>query len=106
MLIVEGWIYGEKSDVKKVKTTLGYNPGETADYFENIEEFEMGIETIPIFLNITLPGQVVGDKEAEIKVEYINQSEASFADMEIRAEYPASFEFASSDPNPATANNI
>lgn len=106
ILIFEGRIYGEKADVKKVKVTLGYNPGETADYFENIEEFEMGIETIPIFLNITLPSQVVGDKEAEIKVEYINQSEASFADMEIRAEYPASFEFASSDPNPATASNI
>lgn len=105
ILIFEGRIYGEKADVKKIKVMLNYNPGETADYFENNIEFEMGIGTIPVFLNVIIPTQVASDKESEIKVEYVNQSEASFSDMEIRAEYPSSFEFISSDPNPAVTNN-
>jgi len=106
VLIFEGRIYGEKDSIKTIKATLSYTPAELNRSFKVDKEFNISIETIPIFLNVSMPEQVEASKENEIKVEYINQSDASFSNMEIRAEYPAGFEFISSDPNPAASNNV
>jgi hypothetical protein len=106
VLIFEGRVYGEKDSIKTIKAKLSYTPSELERSFEIDKEFKISIETIPIFLNVSMPEQVVSKKEAEIKVEYINQSDASFSNMEIRAEYPSGFEFISSNPNPAASNNV
>ncbi len=106
ILIFEGRIYGEKDSTKTIKAKLSYTPSELERSFEIDKEFKISIETVPIFLNVSMPEQVVSSKEAEIRVEYINQSDASFSNMEIRAEYPLGFEFVSSDPNPAASNNV
>jgi len=106
VLIFEGRIYGEKDAVKNIKAALTYTPSELGQSFQIEKQFDVSIETIPIFLNVSMPEQVVSSKEVEIKIEYINQSDASFSNMEVRAEYPTGFEFVSSDPNPAVSNNV
>ena len=105
-LILEGRIYGEKDSQKTVKATLSYSPEELKQTMVSYSEFTTTIETIPVFLNTSLPDQIVSGKEFELKVEYINQSDATFPNMEIRAEYPQGFEFISSNPNPAIDDNI
>ncbi len=104
--VFEGRIYGVKETSKKIKTRLSYIPDQLSERYEKNDEFGVFIEAVPIFLNVTLPSQVVSEKESEIKIEYINKSDASFSNMEIRVEYPLGFEFVSSDPNPALQDNI
>jgi len=104
--IFEGRMYGEKDTLKTVKAKLTYTPEGLQNSFTLYKEFEIGIENVPVFLNVSLPSQIVAEKESDIKVEYINKSDASFSNMEIRAEYPTGFEFISSTPNPAISNNI
>ena len=64
------------------------------------------IVATPLALIIQAPGQAVSDKEIEIAVEYQNQSDASFPDMELRAVYPKDFTFVSADPAPSSENNV
>ncbi len=104
--ILQGRVYGEKNSTKKVKVNLTYTPAEFNRSYNISNDFEVSVEAVPIFLNSTLPSQVVAGKDTEIKIEYINQSDASFSNMEVRVEYPAGFEFISSDPNPAESNNV
>ncbi|MEK7453172.1 MAG: hypothetical protein AAB614_02980 [Patescibacteria group bacterium] len=106
VLILDGRIYGEKDAVKHIKVDLKYIPAELGEPYILSEEFVTSIGTVPIFLNITIPKQVVADKESEMLIEYVNDSDASFSNMEIRAQYSSGFIFASSNPNPAKSNNL
>ncbi len=105
-VILEGRIYGQKDSQKSVKSVLTYRPEELQKKFSSYKDMSVSIEAVPIFLNVTLSDQVVSGKEVEFKIEYINESDAVFSNMEIRAEYPSGFEFISSDPNPVSSNNV
>ncbi|MBI3671432.1 hypothetical protein HY249_01400, partial [Candidatus Azambacteria bacterium] len=105
-LILEGRIYGEKDSEKHIKVDMSYTPAGLNKPYTLSQEFITKIETVPIFLNVSLPKQVVADKDSDISIEYVNDSDASFSNMEIRAQYASGFEFVSSDPNPAKSNNV
>lgn len=102
----KGRIYGIKDEQKDVMAVFRYTPESSAKEIEDKKTMTLTIAATPIALIIQAPGQAVSEKEVEIIVEYQNQSDAPFSDMELRAVYPGGFTFASSDPAPSFENNI
>ncbi len=103
---IEGRLYGNANDVKTIKVRLEYKPEDINNVFSSEARYDVNIVSVPIFLNVIAPKQISAGDEFTIRVEYNNQSDASFSNMEIQAEYPSGFEFISSNPNPSVSNNV
>lgn len=101
----KGRMYGIKDEQKEITAVFRYTPENAASEIEDKKTLAITIAATPIALIIQAPGQAVSGKEIEIAVEYQNQSDALFSDMELRAVYPLGFTFASADSAPSSENN-
>ena len=99
-------IYGVKDEQKEISAVFRYTPENVAKEIEDKKIKTLMIVATPLALIIQAPDQAVSGKEIEIAVEYQNQSDALFSDMELRAVYPKDFIFVSADPVPSSENNV
>ncbi len=102
----KGRIYGTKDEQKEITAVFRYTPENVAGEIEDKKTLAIIIAATPIALIIQAPGQAVSEKEIEITVEYQNQSDAPFSDMELRAVYPGGFLFTSADPAPSSGSTV
>lgn len=100
----KGRIYGTKDEQKEIAAVFRYTPESVATEIEDKKTLAITIAATPIALIIQAPGQAVSGKEIDVTVEYQNQSDAPFSDMELRAVYPGGFTFASAEPAPTSEN--
>lgn len=103
--IFKGRIYGSQSQTKEIKITYRYTPDGFNSVFEDSKTIPIKITTTPLALSMSAPAQAVAGKDMDITIEYQNQSDAAFPDMEIKITYPQGFAFVSADPQPDMANN-
>jgi len=99
-------IIGLKSDIKKVSAELNYEPGEIASVFNNSSEFSSEIISVPLILNFDMPKELVNGQSFEFSLKFINQSDVSFDDFQIKIDYPSGFDFKSSEPQSLEGDNV
>lgn len=102
----EGQFFGATNDKLAVTALLKYNPRDQEKTYEAESDFESIISTTPFSVVMNMPPRAVSGNEIELLVEYQNLSETSFADMQLKMEYPEGFVFSSADPAPSVSNNI
>lgn len=98
----KGRIYGAKDQEKEIAVSFQYTPETVASVFEDKRTITVAIASTPLAVAINAPAQAVSDKEIKIEIEYQNNADATFENMELRARYPEGFRVASSDPVPTS----
>ena len=73
--------------------------------FEERRDFDLRIKEPGVFLDMTLPDQILSGEKFDIKINYRNISQENFSGLELQLDYPASFAFESAIPKPAKVNN-
>ncbi len=101
-----GRVYGPRDAVKTVSAVFRYVPEGFSSPFEDEKTFSFTIISTPFALNLNVPAQVVSEKELTIKIEFVNQSDARFEDIILKATYPSGFTFISADPAPVEENTV
>lgn len=96
----KGRMYGAKDSEKEIAVSFQYTPETVASVFEDKRTVTVAIVATPIAVTIAAPAQVVSEKETTIDIEYQNQSDAKFENMELHFAYPEGFTFTSADPAP------
>ena len=74
--------------------------------FEEYQDFDVRVKEPGVFLDLSLPNQVLSGEVFDLKINYRNLSREDFSGLELRLDYPASFAFESGNPKPAEANNF
>ncbi|MFH0852283.1 MAG: hypothetical protein V1845_01625 [bacterium] len=96
---------GLRGEQKQAIAKLSYNPGGASSEFENEGEFLSEIFMVPIVLDFDLPERIVSGQPLTIGLKYLNTSDVSFSGVTLSIEYPSGFDFNSSSPVPAEAEN-
>jgi len=99
-------IIGLKDEIKKVSVRLSYEPGEITSVFNNQAEFSSEIILVPLILNFDIPKELVNGQLFEFSLKFLNQSDVSFNNLQIKLDYPSGFNFKSSEPQSSEENNI
>jgi len=99
-------IIGQKDSQKKVQARLSFRPANLGSRFENQAEFLTKIISVPLILDFDLPNRLVSGQSFDFSLEYLNQGEVAFKNLELKLEYPAGFNFKSAEPEPLERNNL
>lgn len=85
---------------KNLQATVSYLPANLGSRFESSEEREVTIRDAGVAVELVGPPSVLNSEEFELDVVYRNVSEADFAGLELKLEYPANFSFLSATLSP------
>lgn len=99
-------VIGLKGETKDVLVELSYQPGNLSSRYTNQAEFSSKIISVPLILDLDLPDRLVNGQSFDFPLKYFNQAEISFDDLQIRIDYPAGFNFESSEPMSLEQNGI
>lgn len=95
----------DESKIKNVKIRLSYQAG-LGTSFEQEETKDIAIKKSAVSLKLDVPDQVVGGSVFNIEVDYKNDSNFNFSNLDLEMTYPSSFQFISADPDPTSFNNF
>jgi len=97
----------DESTLKQFTAVISYGAsGIGQARFEQRQIFDLAVKEPGVSLSLTPPVQVLSGSNFDVKIDYQNVSQEDFSSLEIQADYPASFAFASADPKPDENNNI
>jgi len=99
-------VFGVRGSQKKVRAKLVYQPRGLNTFFEKESEAQTEIVAVSLALNLFVPEKLVNGQEVNFFVEYINQSESVFRDVQLKLNYPSGFHFRSSEPQPISEDNV
>ena len=99
-------IIGLKDEIKKVSVELNYKPGKITSVFNNSSEFSSEIISVPLILNFDIPKELVDGQSFEFSLKFLNQSDISFDNLQIKLSYPSGFNFELSEPQALKDDNI
>ena len=95
---------GEDTSVGKISASVSYSIG-TGTRFEVRSAGEVKIKGSAVSMEIKNPGQILSGSGFQLEVNYKNESDFSFSELILQAEYPNSFKFDSASVPPASLNN-
>ena len=96
-----GKFYGSKGSLAYLKATLRFSPSGMSSRFERETQAGVTIASSPLALEVSAPQEIASGNEVEYVFAYRNDSDLSFSNLRIKAEYPQNFRFNSSDPRPS-----
>lgn len=99
-------VIGLKGESKQAKAELSYQPGTIVSQFVNKADFSTEIISVPLALNFDLPEKLVGGQIFDFSLDYLNQADIAFNDMELIIDYPDGFVFESAIPAPIKEKNV
>lgn len=99
-------VMGDKDSQQNFSAKLTYHPSNINSNFVNEAQFSSTIISVPLVLNFDLPEKIVSGQEINFTLKYLNTSNVTFSDFEIRLDFPAGFTFENSYPSPAKDNNV
>lgn len=99
-------IVGLKGELKQARAELSYQPGTIVSQFINKADFSTEIISVPLALHFNLPEKLVGEQVFNFSLDYLNQADIAFDDMELIIEYPDGFVFESATPEPIEEDNV
>lgn len=98
-------IFGAKDEIKILKAKLFYIPENINSVFENEVEFKVKIILVPIVFNFNLPQRAANDKDFEMSLNVVNNSNASFNNIMIKIDYPLGYKFVNANIMPIFSND-
>lgn len=93
--------------VKRIEATLSYViPSQSRAQFENRSGIDLMIGQPAVNLKFLVPERVLSGEQFDITVQYENNAEEEFRNIEVRLDYPPVFQFAKSTRQPSRGTNI
>lgn len=94
----KGRLLGKEKEVKTAKAWLSYRPKNLQASYESTTSFSTIIELVPLTFDFDLSSRVEAGRDFKFSLNYFSSLDYPLTDLGIRLEYPAGFEFISSDP--------
>lgn len=96
-----GKFYGSKGILIYLKAKFGFSPAGISSRYENETQYGVTIASSPLVLEAVVPKEAASGNEVEYVVSYRNESDLSFSNLRVKAEYPDGFRFNQSEPRSA-----
>lgn len=97
---------GEKGSIKFLSARLNYQPENISSRFENSTIFKINIGSVLIGLYLTIPQKAISGEEISYILDYINDTEEDFSNLNIEFKYPSKFSFKRATPEPIENINV
>ena len=91
-------LLGKEGEIKKARAWLSYRPKNLKARYESETSHSTQITSVPLTLEFDLPSKIDSGKEISFKLNYFSNANYPLANLGIKVEYPADFEFQSSKP--------
>ncbi len=91
-------LLGKEGDLKKAQAWLSYRPKNLKARYESTTSHTTQIKSVPLTLEFDLPSKIDSGKELRFNLNYFSNTDYPLANLGIKIEYPADFEFLSSRP--------
>lgn len=102
---LSGKFYGSKGSLAYLKATFRFTPSGTSSRYDRETQVGVTIASSPLSLEVSAPQEIASGNEIEYVFAYRNDSDLSFSNLRIKAEYPQNFRFNSAEPRPSDAEN-
>ncbi len=102
---IEVVFYGVTGDKPKIEASFEYKPQGFSSVFKKDQDFSMLINGSSISLNITNPNQVLPETPFDMGIAWTNQAKKDFENLVVKINYPAEFNFNSSDQEAIRTDN-
>ncbi len=99
-------VLGDKDSQQKFSVKLIYRPNNINSDFANEASFDSTIISVPLVLNFDLPERLVSGQTLNFTLKYLNTSDVTFNNFQIKIDFPDGFVFDSAYPSPSEANNV
>jgi hypothetical protein len=100
-----GKFYGSKGSLAYIKAKMVLVPSGVSSRFEHETQVGVTIASSPLVLEVSAPQEIASGNEVEYVFAYRNDSDLSFSNLRVKAEYPQGFRFNSAEPRPSDAEN-
>jgi hypothetical protein len=94
-------IFGAKDQKLNIVAKIRYHPEGITSEFENEDDIDFFIDSVPLAVNFNLPQRAVIGQPYVFNIDYTNQSDAEFKDMWFSVLYPVGFNFQIASPTPS-----
>ncbi len=91
-------LLGKENDLKVAQASISYRPKNLSARYESKTTLTTKIEFIPLTLEFDLPSKLESGKDVQFSLNYFSNIDYLFSNLRIQVEYPAGFEFSSSEP--------
>jgi len=99
-------LFGEKSDIQKIKFTVEYRVSGSNAIFSKDKFYDIEINDSPVSMSIMSLSEVNSGKEISLDITMRSNSDSVIKDLMLVAEYPFGFSFKSSVPNSSYDQNV
>jgi hypothetical protein len=103
---VAGKFFGSKGDLSYLDASLHYSPSQMSEVFSYDTRYGVTISTSPLSLEVSAPQMASSGDMVDYLVSYENQDTGKFSNIRVKAEYPDTFQFVSSDPAPSEGTGV
>lgn len=103
-LYFKGRLMGKTGDIKKARAWLSYSPKNLKARYESETSHAAKIKNIPLTLEFDLPSRIESGGEIRFRLNYFSNTDYPLSNLGIKIEYPADFEFISSNPKTLGGN--
>lgn len=99
-------VFGEENEELQIHASIEYRvSGSNATFFKEAEPLRFKIGSSPVSLDVEAVHAISSGQETEIKLTVHSNASAPLADVLVRAEFPAGFDFTESSPSPVSGRN-
>ncbi len=91
-------LLGKEGEIKTAKVWLSYHPKDIKARYESSTTFTTIISSVPLTLDFDLSSKIEPNREFSFSVNYFSNLDYPLTNLGIKIEYPANFEFISSNP--------
>jgi len=91
-------LLGQEGEVKTAKASLSYKPKNLKTRYENQTTFVTQIKSLPLNFEFDMPSKIESGKTFKFRLNYFSNIDYPLSGLRIEAQYPAGFEFVSSNP--------
>ncbi|MFH1401539.1 MAG: hypothetical protein ABIG40_01080 [Parcubacteria group bacterium] len=92
-------LVGQESEIKIAKASLSYRPKNLKTRYENQTTFTTQIKSLLLNFEFDIPSKIESGKTFKFRLNYFSNIDYLLSGLRIEAQYPAGFEFISSNPS-------
>lgn len=100
------FVLGKEQEQGEINLTLEYRMAGSNAIFAKEEKQTIEFSRSPMGVSLTLPKEIESGQEMKAVLVYVSNSEVVLKNMYVQVEYPAGFQFLSSNIEPIEGNNL
>jgi hypothetical protein len=98
--------FGREGEAQEISAAFLYRPAALSAQFSSQGSRRIIIARVPLEVSWDVPQTIVARQPVRIAMRLSSQAPAPFGPLWLRADYPPGFALASTDPKPASENNL